>query len=41
MIKQYIMNHNSLIEKLMKEIPSIEKLDITEVHAIIKKAHDE
>ena len=27
--------------ELMKEIPSIEKLDITEVHAIIKKAHND
>ncbi len=28
-------------DEIMKNIKSIEKLDITEVHAIIKKAHDE
>ena len=27
--------------ELMKEVPSIEKLDITEVHTIIKKAHND
>ena len=35
--KEKVLKQN----ELMKEIPSIEKLDITEVHAIIKKAHDE
>ena len=35
--KEKVLRQN----ELMKEIPSIEKLDITEVHAIIKKAHDE
>jgi len=28
-------------DELMKNVPSIEKLDITEVHKIIKKAHNE
>lgn len=27
--------------ELMKDIPSIEKLDITEVHKIVAKAHDD
>ena len=46
-ITAYTVLENEAQEKvlkqneLMKEIPSIEKLDITEVHAIIKKAHDE
>jgi hypothetical protein len=35
--KEKVLKQN----ELMKEIPSIEKLDITEVHAIIKKAHDD
>jgi len=28
-------------DELMKDVPSIEKLDITEVHKIIQKAHDD
>jgi len=28
-------------DELMKNVPSIEKLDITEVHKIIKKAHND
>ncbi len=28
-------------DEIMKNIKSIEKLDITEVHKIIKQAHDE
>ena len=28
-------------DEIMKDVKSIEKLDITEVHKIIKQAHDE
>ncbi len=35
--KEKVLKQN----ELMKEIPSIEKLDITEVHTIIKKAHND
>ena len=28
-------------DELMKDVSSIEKLDITEVHKIIQKAHDD
>ncbi len=36
--------HKAKMQKqaeLMKEIPSIEKLDITQVHDIVRKAHNE
>ena len=35
--KEKVLKQN----ELMKEIPSIEKLDITEVHKIIRQAHND
>ena len=35
--KEKVLKQN----ELMKEIPSIEKLDITQVHNIIRKAHND
>ena len=35
--KEKVLKQNAL----MKEIPSIEKLDITEVHKIIRQAHND